>query len=113
VDFFPVGGTAICIDTSASTCLSNNKDDFTHIDEVLGISIKGIGNSLTVQGSGTLTWLIVDDHGTDVQLTVNSAIYVPKCPVCLLSPQHNAKQTKTPGDGFNAEAHSGTLKIGG
>jgi hypothetical protein len=57
-------------------------------------------------------WLIVDDHGTDVHLTVHNAIYVSECPVCLFSPQHAMQQTKTPGDGFNAEAHLGILQIG-
>ena len=75
MDFCPIGGTPICIDTGASTCLSNNKNDFIKIYPIIGMKIKGIGNSLTVKVSGTLTWLIVDDSGTFVHLTVHNAIY--------------------------------------
>ena len=77
------------------------------------MSIKGIGNSVTVQGSGTLKWWIVDDTGADIELTVFNAINVPQCPVNLLSPQQVAQQTHSPGDGFNAEAPSGILQVGG
>jgi hypothetical protein len=77
------------------------------------MKIKGMGSSLTVKGSGTLTWLIVDDCGTDVHLTVHNAIYVPECLVCLLSPKQVVQQTKNPGDGFNVQADSGILQIGG
>ena len=55
----------------------------------------------------------MDDQGTDVYLTVRDAIYVPQCPVCLLSPQQVAQQTRHPEDGFNTEASSGILQIGG
>ena len=51
--------------------------------------------------------------GVDIHITAHDAIYVPECPVCLLSPQQVAQQTETVGDGFNAKAPSGILQIGG
>ena len=51
---FTTGSYSICIDTGASACISNDKNDFINIKEVQNVSINGIGSGLEVQGVGTL-----------------------------------------------------------
>ena len=110
---FSGGGKAICIDTGASACLSNCKSDFTTLREVNNINISGIGSGLSITGVGTLRWLIVDDQGNELELLIENSIFVPLCPMNLMSPQHIAQQTGTSGDGFIALAAFGTLLIAG
>ena len=60
---FSGGGRPICIDTGASTSLSNSKEAFTSFRPVANMTINRIGSGLTGTGVGTIRWLIIDDNG--------------------------------------------------
>jgi hypothetical protein len=49
--------------------------------------ISGISSGLTVEGHGTLCWIIRDDNGDNIILYISDALYVPKVPIRLLCPQ--------------------------
>jgi hypothetical protein len=52
-----------------------------------------IGNELLkVKGEGTLEWPIEDDLGRIHKIQIKNALYVPRSPICLLSPQHWGQQ---------------------
>ncbi len=108
MDYAP-GSKAICIDTGASSCISNDKHDFITYHPVLDQVISGISLSLNVEGHGTLRWIIRDDNGDDVILHISDALYVPKVPKCLPCPQQVAKQTGKSTDGFLAGGTNGTF----
>jgi hypothetical protein len=108
MDYAP-GSKPICIDTGASSCISNDKRDFLSLKHVSNQTISGIGSGLNVEGRGTLRWTITDNDGNKIMLHVADALYVPNIPICLLCPQQVAKQTKNPQDGFLAGGSFGTL----
>lgn len=108
MDYAP-GSKAICVDTGASSCISNDRKDFITLEKVNNQTISGIGSGLTIEGHGTLRWTINDDDGNAIILHVRNALYVPNVPMCLLCPQQIAKQTGKANDGFHAEATHGTL----
>jgi len=112
MDYAP-GSKAICIDTGASSCISNDKNDFISLESVQNQSIAGIGSGLSIEGVGTLRWKINDDDGNAIILHVQNALYVPKVPMCLLCPQQVAQQTANAKDGFHAEANFGKLTYDG
>ena len=112
MDYAP-GSRAICVDTGASACISNNKEDFVSLD-VRGCSmIQGIGSGLSIAGMGTLKWVLHDDDGQEVSLFVRDALYVPAVPMCLLCPQQIAQQTKRINDGFFAAGSCGIFTFDG
>jgi hypothetical protein len=110
---YAIGSAPICIDTGASASISNCKDDFIDLRPVQNLHLKGIATGLPIEGIGTLNWTIATDSGTNVTLQIRNALYVPSCPMHLLSPQQLARQTKCSGDGFNALAHIGCLRFAG
>ena len=112
MDYAP-GSKAICIDTGASVCISNDKSDFISLTLTSDQTLQGIGSGLEIAGEGTLRWSINDDDGHAIILHVRNALYVPKVPMCLLCPQQVAHQTSKIGDGFNAGASHGTLAFDG
>ena len=112
MDYAP-GSKAICIDTGASSCISNDRNDFISLEKVQNQTISGIGSGLDIAGYGTLQWRINDDDGNTIVFHVRDALYVPKVPMCLLCPQQIAQQTAKDHDGFHAEAKFGTLTYDG
>ena len=112
MDYAP-GSKAICVDTGASSCISNDKNDFISLEKVQHLSIAGIGSGLSIEGVGILRWTINDDDGNAIVLHVQDALYVPKVPMCLLCPQQIAQQTAKGNDGFHAEAKFGRLTYDG
>jgi len=107
------GSKAICIDTGASVCISNDKCDFITFQPITNQTISGIGSGLNVAGRGTILWNINDDAGNRIKLYISDALYVPTIPICLLCPQQVAKQTKHPNDGFTAGGTSGIFQYDG
>jgi hypothetical protein len=91
---YTTGSKAICIDTGASTCISNDKRDFVTLTTVTDQTISGIGSGLAVQGRSTLLWTISDNDGNKIKLYIADALYVPNIPICLLCPQQVAKQAR-------------------
>jgi hypothetical protein len=45
---------AICVDTGATCCISNNKADFIDFTSSHNKVLHGIGTGLSIEGSGTL-----------------------------------------------------------
>jgi hypothetical protein len=91
---FSPGSTPICINTGASCSISNNKTDFLDFTPSANVVLRGIGSGLPIEGRGTLVWSITDDNRHDIALPLPNCSYVPTIPMCLLSPQHIAQQTK-------------------
>jgi hypothetical protein len=80
---------------------------------IKNLSLRGIATGLPIVGIGTLQWPIATDSRTNVALKIQNALYVPNCPMNLLSPQQLAQQTQCLGDGFNALANVGLLRFSG
>jgi hypothetical protein len=74
---------------------------------VKDLNLSGFATGLPIVGIGTLIWPILTDSGTEVELYIRKAVYVPAFPMNLLSPQHLAQQTKRVHDGFNILATIG------
>ena len=87
-DSFQIG-----LDTYSSRCVSNKRNHFTTLKPTPSKfgSLKGIGGNASIEGIGTLRWIIEDDYGQSHQLIIPNSLYVPKSPKCLLSPQHLAQ----------------------
>jgi hypothetical protein len=77
---------AICIDTGASCCISNNKADFLTFAPSSSSVLKGIGSGLKIEGTGTIKWTIVSDDGDEITIHLYNSLYVPEAQMCLLSP---------------------------
>ena len=101
MDFAP-GSHAICVDTGASACVSNHKQNFVSLDTGGSTFIKGIGSGLQIAGTGALRWILLDDDGRKNTLFFRDAFYVPAVPMCLLCPQQIAQQTRKIKDVFLA-----------
>lgn len=70
--------------------ISNSKDNFVDFQPVKDINLSGIVTGLLISGVGTIKWPILTDCGTEVELFIRQTLYVPACPMNLLSPQHLA-----------------------
>jgi hypothetical protein len=103
----------ICIDTGASCCISNVKSDFIDFSESNSSVLHGISSGLAINGTGTIQWSIINDNGDEVVLHLHNSLYVPKAPMCLLSPQHMAQHTNPDTDGFNSTGKFGILTFSG
>ncbi len=97
---FSVDAMPIYIDSGASLSVSNNECDFVALKPVKDKNLSGIAMGLPIAGIGTIKWPLLTDSGTEVDLYIRNALYVPHCPMNLLSPQHLAQQTKHVNDGF-------------
>lgn len=107
-DSFPIG-----IDTFCSRTISNNVDHFRQIRPATGTILKGIGKDpVKVLGTGTIRWTIEDDVGKNHNIVIPNALYAPRIPICLLSPQHWAQeQNNEQPDGITFETASNTATL--
>ena len=71
----------ICIDTGASACLSNDASHFISLNPVQQMTINGIGSRLEVKGVGMIRWLVLDDEGNEVELTVKNTLLILDTPM--------------------------------
>jgi len=110
---FNPGGKAVCIDSGASSCISNDKNDFIHLEPSANTVLKGISSGLQIEGTGTPRWKITNDMGNEVTLHVHNSLYVQAAPMCLLSPQAVIQQTQKPSDGFQISANKGVFIFAG
>jgi hypothetical protein len=78
----------ICIDSGASLSVSHSREDFVTIQLVADKSLSGISTGLPIAGIGTIKWALMTDSGVEVDLHIHHSLYVPQCPMNLLSPQH-------------------------
>jgi hypothetical protein len=93
--YFDSDSFIIGIDKNASRSISNNIDHFTTaLRSPRNAFIQGVGGELlTVKGEGTLVWHIEDDEGRVHRLTIKDSLFVPKAPICLLSPPQHWSQS--------------------
>jgi hypothetical protein len=110
---FSPGGHPICIDTGASSCISNNKSDFLDLQPTSNNVLNGIGSGLHIEGIGTLCWKLTTDNGDEISLQISDSLYVPSALMCLLSPQTITQQTNNLNDGFNAKGPHGIFTFAG
>jgi hypothetical protein len=73
----------ICVDTGASCCISNDRQDFLTFALSTSTILQGIGSGLSISGTGTIKWTILDDSGDEVTLHLHNGLYVPDAPMCL------------------------------
>ena len=86
----------IAIDNCASTCFTNNENDFIKgTMKKTKTNILGIGKA-TSTSVGTAKWLIVDDQGRRHTLIIPGTRFQEELPFRLLSPQHVAQVLKDP-----------------
>jgi len=77
----------VVIDSGASHSYTNCNDDFIEEPTLLqNFNITGIGAHLPAKSKGKVRWITTDDHGNTITIVI-TAIYVPRLPVRLLSPQ--------------------------
>jgi len=77
----------VVIDSGASHCYTNYDGDFINTPELLhNFKITGIGAHLPAISKGKVKWITTDDFGNAINIII-TAIYVPRLPVRLLSPQ--------------------------
>lgn len=91
-DSFKIG-----IDTYASICMSNCKDDFVQgtmipLHRKSGVTPYGKGEPLQISMKGTLIWKVEDDKGGMHKFYIPNSIYVPDGTIRLMSPQHWAQE---------------------
>jgi len=55
-------------------CLFNDASHFTSLNPIQQMTINGIGSGLEVKGVGMTRWLVLDDKGNEVELTVKNAL---------------------------------------
>ena len=67
---FSPGGLPVCIDTGASSCISNNKSDFLDLQPTSNTVLKGIGSGLRIEGTGTICWKLLDNAGDEISLYI-------------------------------------------
>lgn len=84
-DLFIIG-----VNNHASRFISNKVEHFISPLQSANYGfIKGVGGELLeVRGKGKLVWQIEDDYGRIHKVAIPDALYVPKSPIRLLSPQH-------------------------
>lgn len=110
---FNPGGYPICIDTGASSCISNNKSDFVNLHPTTNTVLNGVGSGLNIDGVGTLCWKFTNDNEDEISLHIQDSLYVPSAPMHLLSPQTIAQQTDNSLDGFHANGPHGIFTFAG
>ncbi len=100
----------IVIDTVASITIINNKMDFVSaVHRVQSAQLHGIASGLNIESIGTVCHKFMTDSGEEIDVTMESALYVPACSIRLLCPGHLAASTNFPTDGSNSLQDKGIL----
>ena len=85
----------IAIDNCATSCFTNDLEDFIDTPRATYTKILGIGQA-TSTFIGTVKWLIVDDNGRRHELIIPNTRYQQGLPFRLLCPQHVAQVYQDP-----------------
>jgi hypothetical protein len=89
--------TTLIIDTGASIGVSPCSADFiTLIKPIQQTTLQGIASGLTIKGIGTAQYIVPDDTGTPIVVTIPGTLYVPECPSRLLCPRQLLAHTGNP-----------------
>jgi hypothetical protein len=74
--------------------------------------MQGIGNTIEVQGHGTIQWTVIDDDGKPQQIRTQG-LYVPAMKFRLFSPQAYVKEPNSNCDGFRLNKDTASLSWNG
>ena len=85
---FDSDSVQIAVINGAFTSDSPHSQDFVGAIKIIDITVNGIASGLTAVGKGTLKWRYQDDEGVSHTFRIPNSLYVPKAPMCILSPQH-------------------------
>ena len=83
----------IALDNCASTCFTNNMNDFCEKPTKVRQTVTGLGKAI-VEYKGTVLWCILDDQGRKHEFRIPNTHYQPSLPFRLLSPQRIAQVQK-------------------
>jgi hypothetical protein len=70
------------------------------------------GNTIEVQGHGTIQWTVIDDDGKPHQIQT-IGLYVPAMKFRLFSPQAYVKEQNSNCDGFSLNKDTASLSLNG
>lgn len=65
---------AVCIDTGASCCIRKNNADFLTFAPSSSAILKGIGSGLTIAGTRTMKWTLLDDDGDEITIYIFTVV---------------------------------------
>jgi hypothetical protein len=85
----------IAIDNCATSCFTNDMNDFVGSPEQVATKVVGIGQAVSTH-IGTVRWLIVDDNGSRHELLIPGTRFQASLPFRLLCPQHVAQVYNDP-----------------
>ena len=97
---------ALMLDDRASTCITNDKEDFIEPPKRVDRKVKGIKGHANATHRGTLKWHIEDDQGLVHVMIIHGAYLILDMATRILSPQHLAQQV---GDQYPMEEGTGAL----
>ena len=81
----------LILDTGASCGFTYNRKDFIKYQSYKG-NVTGLG-TLSIQGMGTVSYKIRNNHEDIVDLVISNVFHVPNLHIRLVSPQQIAKQS--------------------
>ena len=82
------------IDTGTSESVYRNRELFVgDMQPCKNVSIQSVGGKIPVEGVGTIKIRVIDDNGSTHELLIHNVLYVPTCPINLLSPQRWSKHS--------------------
>ena len=92
---FDTDSFRIGIDNHASRCMSNNRAHFERFrPSRSNATVGGIVGGLAIKGEGTFVFKVEDDDGRIHTIRIPNSLYIPRLPLCLLSPQHWAQEAR-------------------
>jgi hypothetical protein len=86
------------IGSGASCCVTPHIEDFINQPtSIQNTTLKGIAGGLTALVRGTIQLKIQQENQENIILIIDNVIYVPDCPIRLISPQQLHRQSKARG----------------
>ena len=87
---FQLGSKSYCfvLDTGTSDHVCRDQELFINEPEPCPhISLRGVGGNIQASGLGSIKFRVHDDDGNKHDLIIHNVLYVPECPINLISPQ--------------------------
>ena len=103
---FDSDAQVLILDDGASTCITNDKQDFIEPPKQVDWKVKGIKGHADATHKCTIKWHIEDDQGLVHVMIIHGAYLIPDAPTRILSPQHLAQQAD---DHYPREEGTGAL----
>ena len=100
-------GFDVLFDNGANVTIGIDKSDFSQLEERKG-SVSGVG-AATAEGIGTVHWRTILDDGSELDIIIPDALYVPSMDLRILSiDQHGRYRTRSRADGNKDFTHMRT-----